>query len=175
MPLMPRIVPIEDPAVAVAAIRAGGHRVATFFGFSGAGYEDSDAVRAMLLRELDRFAPASTVICAGATAAGIGMVYPLARARGFATLGIVSSLAQAQGTPLSADVETVYMVRDSTWGGGRGALLSPTSRAMVEASDELIAVGGGDVTRDELEAARQLGKPVRFFPAARKKLESDPN
>jgi hypothetical protein len=36
---------------------------------------------------------------------------------------------------------------------------------MVSCSDVLIAIGGGEVTRDELIAARALGKPIYFYPA----------
>jgi len=36
---------------------------------------------------------------------------------------------------------------------------------MVESSDVMVAIGGGDVTRDELTAAKELGKEVRFIPA----------
>lgn len=36
---------------------------------------------------------------------------------------------------------------------------------MVENSDVLIGIGGGEVSRDELRAAKRSGKMVRFFPA----------
>ena len=36
---------------------------------------------------------------------------------------------------------------------------------MVEACDEMIAIGGGAIARDELEEARKRGKPVSFFAA----------
>ena len=36
---------------------------------------------------------------------------------------------------------------------------------MVENSDVLIGIGGGEVARDELMAAKRIGKEVRFFPA----------
>jgi shikimate kinase len=39
------------------------------------------------------------------------------------------------------------------------------SSAMVQAADEVIAVGGGDIARDEAAAAIALGKPVRFVAA----------
>ena len=44
-------------------------------------------------------------------------------------------------------------------------VLSPISRAMVNSSDILVAIGGGDVTKDELLAARELGKPIHYYPA----------
>lgn len=50
---------------------------------------------------------------------------------------------------------------------GRGLIegsdrLSPTSTAMVENSDVLIGIGGGEIGRDELLAAKRSGKEVRF-------------
>jgi hypothetical protein len=36
---------------------------------------------------------------------------------------------------------------------------------MVEVSDLMIAFGGGEIARDELEEMRRRGKPVRFVPA----------
>ena len=44
-------------------------------------------------------------------------------------------------------------------------LLSPTSRAMVGASDSIIAIGGGLVSRDEFVSARKNGIPVKFIGA----------
>ncbi len=60
-----------------------------------------------------------------------------------------------------------FYVEDETWGGflKNGNRLSPTSTAMVENSDVLIGIGGGEVGRDELIAAKRSGKKVRFFPA----------
>jgi hypothetical protein len=60
----------------------------------------------------------------------------------------------------------VFYVEDATWGGLlNGTRLSPTSEAMVENSDIIIGIGGGEIARDELMAARRLGKKVRFIPA----------
>jgi threonine dehydratase len=36
---------------------------------------------------------------------------------------------------------------------------------MVENSDVLVAIGGGDVARDELRVAKQAGKRVQFIAA----------
>ena len=46
-----------------------------------------------------------------------------------------------------------------------GSELSPTSRAMVQSSDTIVAFGGGEVTRDELIAAKRMGKTVQFVAA----------
>ncbi len=45
---------------------------------------------------LAEHAPAHTWVNIGATAPGIGALYPLARQMGFGTLGIVSSLARSR-------------------------------------------------------------------------------
>jgi hypothetical protein len=160
-----RVVQAEDPASAIEAIRGSDQRVVTFLGFSGTSYENPAAVQQVVREQLARFAPESTIICAGATAEGIGMVYPIAQRKGFRTMGIVSSCAEKQDVAMSDDVEVVYVVKDDTWGGRQGTHLSPTSEVMVEASDEIIAIGGGAIARDELEEARRRGKPVVFFPA----------
>jgi hypothetical protein len=148
-------------------VARAGRRVLTFVGFSGQGYEDPAAMRAAAARVLDAQDPARVMVNVGATAEGIGAVYEVARERGFATLGIVSSLARDEGVPLSPCVQQVFFVRDASWGGrqpGTGAL-SPTSAAIVDVSSEIVALGGGDVARDEALAARAAGKPVRFIAA----------
>jgi hypothetical protein len=160
-----RVVQATSAACAVDAIRGSGRRVVTFCGFSAAGYEDAEEVERLLCEQLARFSPQFTIICSGATVDGIGMIYPLARRAGFRTVGIVSSRAEAECVALSNDVEVVYVVRDAVWGGRQDGRLSPTSEATVEACDEMIGVSGGAIARDELEEARQRGKPVCFIPA----------
>jgi hypothetical protein len=142
-------------------------KVLTFLGYSAAGYEDRKLMLQQSERILDRFDPANTIVNIGATAEGIGAVYEIAKRKGFLTAGIVSTQAKATGATLSPCVDVVFYVRDATWGGflpGTGTL-SPTSRAIVENSEVLVAIGGGEVARDELSAARDLGKQVEFFPA----------
>jgi hypothetical protein len=158
----------EGDGAEVRAFFQGKKRtVLTFLGYSGAGYEDSAAMLAQAGRVLDEFTPASTIVNIGATAEGIGVVYELARRKGFSTTGIVSTQAKESGTTLSPCVEHVFFVKDDTWGGYLTGTeqLSPTSAAMVENSDVLVAIGGGDVARDELLAARARGKKIRFIPA----------
>lgn len=149
-------------------VRRQSRQVLTFTGFSGAGYEDVPAMLDIAARVLDGCDPARTMVNIGATAEGIGAVYALARRRGFATMGVVSTLARDAAVPLSPDAQTVFFVADPTWGGrlpGEGDRLSPTSAAIVAISSEIVAIGGGAVARDEALAARRLGKPVSFFPA----------
>lgn len=162
----PRLLEATPDAV-VAAVRARGLQVLTFAGYSGAGYEDEAAMKALAARILDAEDPARVLVNAGGTAEGIGAVYALAKARGFATLGVVSTLARDEGVALSPSVDTVYFVPDTSWGGRDSATgrLSPTSEAMVKVSDRLVAIGGGEVTRDEMLAARAMGKPVQFHAA----------
>ncbi|MFM7170315.1 MAG: hypothetical protein ACKOYH_05610 [Cyanobium sp.] len=144
-----------------------GKEVLTFMGYSGVGYESPQAMKRQALDVLVGKDPRQTVINIGATAEGIGAVYELAKQRGFTTIGIVSSLAREQKASLSSCVDIVYFVKDSSWGGKNPSThqLSPTSTAIVDNSDVFVAIGGGDVARDEVLAARQAGKPVLFFPA----------
>jgi hypothetical protein len=142
-------------------------RVITFLGYSGAGYENKAAMLDQATRVLRPFDPKKTIVNIGATAEGIGAVYELAKRKGFFTVGIVSTQAKKGKIALSPCVDVVFYVEDATWGGfipGTGNL-SPTSKAMVENSDMIVAIGGGEVSRDELIAARRLGKDVQFIPA----------
>jgi len=153
-----------DARSAVESVRGQGRaRIVTFTGFSGTGYEDEALLRDLILEELEAFSPADTLVCAGATPEGIGVVYTLALHKGFRTAGIVSSLARAQGAKYSNECEVVFEVEDKGWGGKQeNGRLAPTSQATVDASDVMIGIGGGAIARDELEEARARGKNVRF-------------
>jgi hypothetical protein len=96
---------------------------------------------------------------------GIGGVYELAKRKGFTTMGIASTLARDE--KVSEHVDHVFYVRDSQWGGKLPGTdqLSPTSAAIVQCSTSCVAIGGGDVTSDEMLAARKAGKQVTFVPA----------
>ncbi|VVQ26362.1 hypothetical protein [Pseudomonas fluorescens] len=166
-----------EAQAAVDGIRSlGRERVVTFLGFSDAGYEDEAKVRETLLAELRNFDPLDTIVCCGATAEGIGMVYPLAVLKGFQTAGIVSSLVQTEGGQISKDCGTVFVVDDNTWGGKQiNGSLSSTSQAVVSASDVMIGIGGGAITRDELEEGLKKGKIVRFHKADMNHLHATGN
>lgn len=142
-------------------------RVVTFCGYSGSGYEKPEVMTREVERILDKHDPNKTIVNCGATSTGIGSVYALAKRRGFSTTGVVSALAKEYPDDISEDVDTVFFVKDDSWGGfvGDTGRLSATSQAMVACSDELVAIGGGAVARDELTVAKKMGKPVRFIPA----------
>jgi hypothetical protein len=151
---------------AITRIRKAGRAVVTFVGFSGAGYEDALAVERAIAKVLDDLSPASVLICAGATPEGVGAVYALAKKRGFTTIGVVSAIAEKEGAKFSHDVDTVFVIADDTWGGlNADGKLSQTSSAMVGAADEMIAIGGGEIARDEIAAAMAMGKRVRYIVA----------
>jgi hypothetical protein len=161
-------------------------KVLTFLGYSAAEYENKAAMLEHAIRILDVYDPKATIVNIGATPEGIGAVYATAKQRGFLTAGIVSTQAKENNVKLSPCVDVVFYVRDTTWGGFIPGTerLSSTSTAMVENSDVMIAIGGGEVSRDELIAARRLGKKVQFIPAdmdheiarerARKRGQPDP-
>jgi len=142
-------------------------RVLTFLGYSAAEYENKAAMLEQAARILDAYDPKATIVNIGATPERIGAVYATAKQRGFRTAGIVSTQAKENNVKLSPCVDVVFYVRDATWGGFIPGTerLSPTSTAMVENSDVMVAIGGGEVSRDELIAARRLGKKVQFIPA----------
>jgi hypothetical protein len=158
---------MASAAEVVDWFRAQGREVLTFVGYSGAGYEDVAAMRAAAAQVLDGCDPARTLVNIGGTSDGIGAVYALAKSRGFATAGICSTLARDARHALSPHVDHMLWVDDTRWGGRDPATgrLSPTSQAMVGASDRIVAIGGGEIARDECLAARDAGKPVRFVPA----------
>jgi hypothetical protein len=155
------------PAAVKAYALGTGKSVLTFGGYSASGYEDPAAMLARAERELAAHRPADTLVNIGATAVGIGAVYDVAKRLGFTTMGIVSSLARDEKVALSRCVDLVFYVPDRTWGGRspESGRLSPTSQAIVDVSATYIAIGGGEVTRDEVRAMRKAGRPAVFVPA----------
>ena len=146
---------------------AQGQRVLSFLGYSESGYENPAAMLEHASGVLDGFDARDTVVNIGATPGGIGAAYELAQRRGFMTTGIVSTQAREMSVPLSPFVEVVFFVADTSWGGllPGSTRLSPTSQAIVDHSDVIVAIGGGAVARDEFDAALRAGKPVRFIAA----------
>ena len=154
------------PAEALAFFQSLRKTVVTFFGYSVA-YENEKAMLKIAEDVLARYSPETFLINIGATYAGAGGIYPIAKGRGYKTTGIVSSLAIQYLDDISNDVDHVCFIRDTQWGGKLpGAnTLSPTSQAMVACSDILVGIGGGKITRDEMLAGREQGKDVYFHPA----------
>ena len=158
---------LDGAAAARRYFAERGKSVITFVGYSGSGYEDESAMLARAAVVLEEADPRTALVNIGATPDGIGAVYTLAKRLGFETTGIVSSQARANGVVMSPFVDAVFEIEDTSWGGFvKGTTrLSPTSQLMVDVSDRLVAIGGGDVARDELLVAQQRGKPTRFIAA----------
>jgi len=163
--------PTINQAATVEAVqsyfRERGKTLVTFVGYSGTEYEDKASMLARAGTVLDSFDPTKTIVNIGATVDGIGAVYEIAKQKGFETTGIVSTQARDAKATVAPCAGTVFFITDASWGGLLPGTekLSPTSTAMVAVSDHLVAFGGGEVARDEFQAARILGKKTQFFPA----------
>jgi len=141
--------------------------VLTFSGYSGSGYEAPETMLRLARSTLETFDPQKTIVNIGTTKQGIGAVYQLARELGFTTTGIVSILARENNVEFSPCVDYIFLVEDDSWGGldRETGQLSPTSAAIINVSDVIVGIGGGMIAGEEMAAARQQGKTVRFFPA----------
>lgn len=174
------------PMQAVAFFKKQAKTVLTFYGYA-VDYQNAAEPRKTIREILLRYAPNTTLINYGATRGGMGAVYEVAKTMGFTTTGIVSTLALESPGDISPHVDHICFIADKTWGGklAKSGELSPTSKAMIACSDVLVAVGGGEITRDELMAAREQGKTIEYYPAevnhdwalqnARKKGAPPPN
>ena len=154
------------PAEAQAFFSAQGKTVLTFLGFS-VSYENESTVLQTIQVILSGYSPETTLVNIGATGGGIGAAYPLAKSSGFTTTGIVSTNALENAGQISAAVDFICFIEDSQWGGKLPGSneLSATSEAMVSCSDVMIGIGGGEISRDEMLAGKERGKPVYFYPA----------
>jgi hypothetical protein len=154
------------PAKARAFFSAQGKTVLTLLGFS-ASYETENIMLQLVKVVLSGYSPETTLVNIGATEGGIGAAYSLAKSLGFTTTGIVSTKALDEGAKISEAVDYVCFIADEQWGGKLpdSNELSPTSKAMVACSDVMIGIGGGEISRDEMAAAKEQGKPVYFYPA----------
>lgn len=160
--------------------------IVTFVGFS-VRYENENDTLQVVRVILSGHSPETALINIGATEGGIGAAYPLAKSLGFSTTGIVSTKSLEVGARISESVDYVCFIADEQWGGKLPGSdkLSPTSEAMVACSDVMFGIGGGDISRDEMVAAQEQGKPVYFYPAqvnhawaiqnAQKKGEPEPD
>jgi hypothetical protein len=154
------------PSEVVAYFKGQGKIVITFLGYS-VDYENEKAMLKIAEDVLTKYSPETSLINIGATQGGAGAIYPIAKAMGFTTTGVVSSLAIEYIDDISTAVDHVCFVKDSQWGGKvpNSNNLSPTSQAMVACSDVFVGIGGGEISRDEMIAGREQGKPVHFYPA----------
>ena len=155
------------PVEAVSFIRSRGKAVLTFYGYSGMGYEDEKGMLKTAQEVLSHYLPGETLITIGATEVGVGAVYPLAKSMGFETAGVVTTKALEYPEDISTVVDHICFIKDNQYGGKLpdSDELSPTSRAMVDCSDILVAIGGNEISRDELLEGRKQGKPIQYFPA----------
>ncbi|NWG33040.1 MAG: hypothetical protein HXY42_01245 [Chloroflexi bacterium] len=155
------------PEQASAFIRGLGKTMLTFYGFSGLGYENEQEMLRIARDVLAAYSPQTTIVNIGATSVGIGAIYPLAKSMGFTTVGIVSTQALKHPEGISDAVDYICFIEDAQWGGKLPGSdeLSPTSRAMVECSDILVGIGGGDISLDEMLAGHAQGKEILYFPA----------
>ena len=140
--------------------------VLTLLGFS-ASYENEATMLQRVRETLSGYSPETTLVNIGATTGGIGAAYPLAKSLGFTTTGIVSTLAFDDMRQISEAVDHICFITDNQWGGKLpdSDELSPTSEAMVTCSDILVGIGGGEISRDEMLAGQEQGKPVYFYQA----------
>lgn len=153
------------PEEAERSFRLQRKTVLTFFGYS-VDYENERRLLALANWVLARCNPAVTFVNMGATQGGIGAIYPLAKKLGFITTGIVSRNALEIADEISPFVDHICFIADNEWGGKMpNGTLYPTSEAMVRCSDWFVGIGGGPISRDEMLAGRERGKPVKFFPA----------
>ena len=139
-------------------------KVLSFFGYSDRGYNDEKAMLEKAKEILSCYDPSKTIINIGASSNGIGKIYKLAKELGFLTTGIVSSLVSVSS--FSKYCDYVFIINDEQYGGYiKGTQkLSPTSEAMIEISDVIIALGGGNIAKDEYQAAKQKNKSATFYP-----------
>jgi len=155
------------PEDVVSFIKGRGKIMLTFYGYSGMGYEDEEGMLQTARHILNQYHPKKTLVVIGATRSGIGAVYRVAKANGFETAGIASTEAIRYPEEISNIVDHICFVKDSQYGGKLPGSdeVSPTSKAMVACSDVMVAIGGNEISRDELLEGRKQGKPIQFFPA----------
>jgi hypothetical protein len=154
------------PEEAVSFFKGQGKTVLTFFGYM-LGYENEAEMYRIVRDELSKYSPETALVNDGVTKWGLGEIYPLAKSLGFTTTGIVSRNILDDPSDISPFVDHICFMDDIQWGGKlpNSEELSPTSKAMVDCSDVLIALGGNEVSRDELLAAQKLGKTIHYHPA----------
>jgi len=154
------------PDQAISFIKGRGKMILTFCGYS-MEYEDEHEMLQTARRVLGQYLPEKTLVMIGATKNGLGAVYRVAKAMGFETAGIVTTEALGYPGDISDAVDHICFIKDTQYGGKlpNSDELSPTSKAMVACSDIMVAIGGGDISRDELLEGKKQGKPIEYFSA----------
>jgi len=155
------------PEEAISFIKGRGKIMLTFYGYSGMGYEDEEGLLQTARHVLNQYRPEKTLVIIGATSVGLGTVYRVAKANGFETAGIATNETLAHPGDISDACDHICFIKDSQYGGKlpNSDELSPTSKAMVACSDVMVAIGGGDISRDELLEGKKQGRPIQYFPA----------
>ncbi|OHT08494.1 hypothetical protein TRFO_23014 [Tritrichomonas foetus] len=145
-------------------IREKNKKVLTFLGYSGGGYELPNDMLSKANEILAMFDPRTTLVTIGATHMGIGSVYKIAYELGFETIGIVTSKVNQKS--FSHFCQTVFLIKDFLYGGFLKGTekLSPTSEVMVEITDIVVALGGGEISKAEFLTAKRKNKKCAFFP-----------
>lgn len=143
-----------------------GKQVLTFVGYSGAGYENMNEMVQLASEILDEYDPATTIVNIGATACGIGTVYHVAKAKGFQTTGIASTKILKEHQRIAEECDKAFFVKDVSYGGyiHKTKTLYPTSQVIVDNTDIMVALGGGDVSAAEFEFCKNLFKKTIFHP-----------
>jgi|MudIll2142460700_1097286.scaffolds.fasta_scaffold66788_2 hypothetical protein len=164
---------VEPVAGVVEWFRATGRYVVSFAGFGELGYRDRRLVPRLCRELMARWDPSQVLVQCGTLTRvgghdGIAAVYPIAKERGIMTAGIHPSVAHdfRDTHQVSPFCDRAFFVPDRSWGGFlRSGAPSPTLRAVLAVSNELIVIGGGRHAADELEAFLQRGRKARYFPA----------
>ncbi|KAI1732368.1 hypothetical protein Ddc_01231 [Ditylenchus destructor] len=144
-------------------------KVISFIGLTDGEYADSNGVKAIIKEHLNKYVNEKIIVNAGGRKAGIGVVYELA-----ATM-IASS---AKDEPKDCNWKLTGIVwekgandvvtgvlpffTDGYWGGynPEAQKLYPASETMIQVSDEIVAVGGGDIQMIEIAEAERRSKTV---------------
>lgn len=124
--------------------------VVTVSGYTTEGYENQQELAENVRKLLKLKDPTKVIINVRGTDAGIGLMYAVAKEKGFITMGICSTLEEK--TSFSKCADYIFLVKDTQRGGKMPdtGKLSPTSEAILQCSSMYVAFGGGKVTRDEL-------------------------
>lgn len=139
----------------------------SLFGYSDLGYKNKKHIMNKIEADLKRLDPNNTIILIGATEAGIGEAYQIAKKLGFETMGIVSIRALNYSGKFSPFVDQIFIINDPIWGGYAPNTneLSSVAKVFLAVSDFISAYGGGNNTLSVLQNADLLKIPYSFVPA----------